>query len=72
MEFRINMHSAPGSWKYFKGYVDVDAPTIHEAVSRARKRLYTGAFPNRPKGSWVVDDVLVKRLEFEVEESRSR
>jgi len=72
MKFSINMHSAPGSWKYFKGYVDVDAPTIHQAFSRAMKRLYTGAFPNRPKGSWVVDDVLVKRLEFEAEESRSR
>lgn len=72
MKFRIHMHSAPGSWKYFKGYMDIDAPTIHQAVSRARKRLYTGAFPNRPKGSWVVDDVLVKKLEFEAAESRSR
>lgn len=25
------MHSTPGSWKYFKGYVDINAPTIHEA-----------------------------------------
>ena len=72
MKFRINMNSAPGSWKYCKGYVDVDAPTIHQAFSRAMKRLYTGAFPNWPKGSLVIDDVLVKRLEFEAEEYRSR
>jgi hypothetical protein len=71
MRFRIHMHSSPGGWKYLKGYVDVDAPTIHQAVSRAMNRLYTGAFPSRPKGSWVVDDVLVKRLEFEAEECTS-
>ncbi len=70
MNFRIRMHSKPGIRKYYKGYVDVDAPTIHQAVSRAMKRLYTGAFPNRPSGCWVVDDVQINRLEFEAEESR--
>ena len=71
MKFRIHMHSEPGVRRYYKGYVDVDAPTIHQAVSRAKKRLYAGAFPNRPSGSWVVDDVQIRRLEFEAEEVRS-
>jgi len=71
MKFRIHMHSRPGIWKYYKGYMDVYAPTIHQAVARAEKRLYTAAFPSRPSGTWIVDDVLINRLEFEAEESRS-
>lgn len=71
MEFRIHMHSKPGIQKYYKGCVDVDAPTIHQAVSRAMKRLYAAAFSSRPSGAWIVDDVQVSRLEFEEEESRS-
>ena len=70
MKFRIHMHSKPGMWKYYKGYVDVVAPTIHQAVSKAIKRLYTGAFPNRPTGSWIVDDVKINRQRFEAEEPR--
>ena len=66
------MHSSPGIWKYYKGYVDVDAPTIHQAVARAKKRLYTVAFPIRPSGTWIVDGVQINRLAFETEESRSR
>ena len=72
MKFRINMHSRPGIWKCYKGYVDVDAPTIHQAVARAKKRLYTVAFPSRPSGTWIVDDVQINRLAFEAEESISR
>jgi len=71
MRFRIHMHSKPGMRKYSKGYVDVDAPTIHQAVFRAMKRLYTVAFPSRPSGTWIVDDVEIRRLEFEAEESRA-
>jgi hypothetical protein len=71
MNFRIHMHSRPGIWRYYKGYVDVDAPTIHQAVSRAIKRLCTRAFPSRPSGTWIVDDVQINRLEFEAEESGS-
>jgi hypothetical protein len=72
MKFRIHMHSRPGIWRYYKGYVDVDAPTIHQAVARAKKRLYTAAFPSRPSRTWIVDDVQINRLAFEAEESRSR
>jgi hypothetical protein len=72
MKFRIHIHSRPGIWKYYKGFVDVDAPTIHQAVTRAKKRLYTVAFPSRPSGTWIVDDVQINRLAFEAEESRSR
>jgi len=71
MKFRIRMHSKPGSWKFLKGYVDVDAASIHQAVGRAQKRLFTGSFPNRPSGSWIVDSVHVSKLAFEAEESRS-
>jgi hypothetical protein len=71
MKFRVGMHSKPGMWEHYKGYVDVDAPTIHQAVSKAMKRLLTGAFPGRPKGSWIVDWVRINRMEFEAEESRS-
>ena len=71
MKMRIHMHTKPGLGKYYKGYVDVDAPTVHQAVSRAVKRLFTGAFPRRPTGSWIVDDVKISKLEFEAEEARS-
>jgi hypothetical protein len=57
MKFRIRMHSKPGSWKFYKGYVDVDAASIHQAVSRAQEKLFYGSFPNRPSGSWIVDSV---------------
>ena len=71
MKFRIRMHSKPGNWKYYRGYVDVDAPSIHQAVFRAQQRLFTGSFPLRPTGSWIVDSVRTSRLAFEAEESRS-
>jgi hypothetical protein len=71
MRFRVNMHSQPGRWKYYKGYVDIAAPTIHQAVARALEKLLTGAFPNRPKGSWIVDGVRINRLKFEAEEHQS-
>jgi hypothetical protein len=71
MKFRIRMHSRPGNWKYFSGYVDVDAASIHEAVNRAQKKLLTGSFPNRPSGSWIVDSVRIDNLAFEAEEYRS-
>lgn len=69
VRFRVHMHSRPGMRKYYKGYVD--APTVHQAVAGAMKRLLTGAFPNRPKGSWIVDNVQVNKMESEAEESRS-
>ena len=72
MRFRVQMHSRPGMWKYYKGYVDVGAPTIHQAVAGAIKKLLTGAFPKRPKGSWIVDGVQINRREFESEGARSR
>ena len=72
MRFRVNMHSKPGIRKYYKGHVDVDAPTIHQAVFRAMKRLLAGAFPNRPKGSWIVDGVQINKMQFEAEQFRSR
>jgi hypothetical protein len=72
MRFRVHMHSKPGRWTYYKGHVDVDAPTIHQAVARAVRKLLASAFPNRPKGSWIVDGVQVNRMEFEAEEPRSR
>ncbi len=72
MKFRIRMHSKPGSWKYYRGYVDVDAASIHQAVSRAQERLFTGSFPNRPSGSWIVDSVRISKLPFEAEEARAR
>jgi hypothetical protein len=71
MKFRIRMHSKPGGWKFYKGYVDVDAASIHQAVSRAQKKLFSGSFPNRPSGSWIVDSVRASKLAFEAEESRS-
>lgn len=67
MKFRVNVHSKPGMWKSYKGYVDIVAPTIHQAVSRALDKLLTGAFPNRPIGSWIVDSVKINRLKFEAE-----
>ncbi len=70
MNFRIRMHSIPGNWKYYRGYVDVDATSIHQAVSRAQKKLFSGSFPNRPSGSWIVDSVRISKLAFEAEESR--
>jgi len=71
MKFRIRMHSKPGDWKYYRGYVDVDAASIHQAVFKAQKKLFTGSFPNRPSGSWIVDGVQISKLAFEAEEPRS-
>jgi hypothetical protein len=71
MKFRIRMHSKPGNWKYCRGYVDVDASSIHQAVFKAQKKLFTGSFPNRPSGSWIVDCVQINKLAFEADESRS-
>ena len=65
MKFRIRMHSQPGNWKYYRGYVDVDATSIHQAVFRAQKKLFSGSFPNRPSGSWIVDSVRSSKLAFE-------
>ena len=70
MRFRVRMHSKPGTWKHYKGYVDVDAPTVHQAVGRAMKKLLSGAFPGRPKESWIVDAVQINKMQFEAEESR--
>jgi len=71
MKFRIRMHSKPGDWKYYRGYVDVDASSIHQAVFKAQKKLFTGSFPNRPSGSWIVDGVQISKLAFEADESIS-
>ena len=71
MKFRIRMHSKPGNWRYYKGYVDVAAASIHQAVFRAREKLFAGSFPNRPSGSWIVDSVRISKLAFEAEEPRS-
>jgi len=64
------MHSKPGIWKYLRGYVDVEAASIHQAVFKAQKKLFTGSFPNRPSGSWIVDSVQISKLAFEAEEPR--
>jgi hypothetical protein len=71
MKFRIRMHSKPGNWRYYSGYVDVDAASMHEAVFRAQKKLFTGSFPNRPSGSWIVDSVRIRKLASEAEEYKS-
>jgi hypothetical protein len=55
MKFRIQMHSTPGTWKYHRGYVDVDAASIHQAVFRAQRKLW-------PSGSWIVDRVRIIEL----------
>jgi hypothetical protein len=71
MKFRIRMHSKPGNWRYYSGYVDVDAASMHEAVFRAQKKLFTGSFPSRPSGSWIVDSVRIRKLALEAEEYKS-
>ena len=50
MKFRIRMHSKPGNWKYYRGYVDVDAASIHQAVFRAQKKLFTRIIPESAHG----------------------
>jgi hypothetical protein len=68
MKFRICMHSKPGNWKSYMGYVDVDAASIHQAVFRAQEKLFTGSFPNQPSGSLIVDSVRISKLAFEAED----
>jgi hypothetical protein len=59
-KYRVEMHSAPGMWATYDGYVDVIAEDDEDAIERALNRLKRASFPDRPKSGWVIDSVTRK------------
>ena len=57
MKYRVYLHSKAGFWEHYDGYVDVEAPTPHDAAVVARQQLRRTTFPDRPLNSWVTDKI---------------
>lgn len=57
-KYRVRMHSVPGMWERYEGYVDVYAPTENDAPERAKRELRRTSFPDRPASAWAVDSVI--------------
>lgn len=57
-DYRVHLHSdpAPGS-TFYRVHVDVFADDEDDAIGRALDKLRRGAFPDRGRGSWVIDRV---------------
>ena len=58
-KYRVWMHSAPGMWERYSGYVDVWATDSEQAQTKARARLKRESFSDRPSWAWVVDRIEV-------------
>lgn len=55
--YRIHLHSQPGMWTYYDGYVDVWAEDRNEATDMAKEKLKRTSFPDRPVNSWIVTQI---------------
>lgn len=55
--YRVHMHSKPGMWTYYDGYVDVWADDESCAINRALDKVKSGTFSDRPRDAWVIDKV---------------
>jgi hypothetical protein len=55
--YRVWLQSEPGMWEHYAGYVDVVAEHDCQAEEAARDQLKGGAFPERPRHSWIVEQV---------------
>jgi len=58
--YRVYLHSKPGMWEYYDGYVDVSASNIDEAKRLAKTKLSRTTFKSRGPNSWVVDSIRIK------------
>ena len=56
--YRIQLHSEPSpGWTFYDGHVDVTAESTADAIDNALDKLKRGAFRDRPRNSWRVDNV---------------
>ena len=54
---RVHMHSLPGMWAFYEGYVDVWATNDTQAKDRALEKLRRGSFFDRPRSAWVIEKI---------------
>lgn len=59
MKVRVFLSSEPGMWERYEGHVDVVVDSLGDAVDAAKRKLKTGAFPDRPLSGWRVINVQV-------------
>jgi hypothetical protein len=57
MKARVWMHSKPGMWEYYHGYVDVVVDKESEAFEAACQKLRRNSFPDRSRAAWVLDRI---------------
>lgn len=58
-KFEVWLRSVPGPFAQYDGKVDVWAEDSEEAVEAAFLKLKRGAFPERSRGSWKVEKVIL-------------
>jgi hypothetical protein len=56
--YRVTLHSRPGMWAVYDGYVDVWAPDETTAGERALDKLAATSFPERPRSGWIIEGAL--------------
>ncbi|OAI04895.1 hypothetical protein [Methylomonas methanica] len=61
VQYLCYLHSAPGMWEHYSGYVEVYAPktaTDSEVFEKAVQTLSRSSFPDRPSlSSWVLEHI---------------
>ena len=57
MKYKVKMQSRPGFYAQYGGYVTVYANNEEEAVDAAFRELKRGAFPDRGRSMWRVEEV---------------
>jgi len=55
--YKVWMRSKGGFYEQYNGFVDVYAENDTDAVSKALRKLKTGAFPDRSNSMWTVEKV---------------
>jgi len=55
--YNVYLHSEPGFWEYYSGKITVKATSVECAIEFAKTKLKNGAFPDRPRNSWIIDNV---------------
>jgi hypothetical protein len=57
MRYVVHMRSKPGMYEQYRGVVEVNAPDAAAAIEAAFRKLKRGAFPDRTRDMWIVEDV---------------
>jgi hypothetical protein len=55
--YKVWMRSKAGFYEQYDGFVDVYAKDDSDAISKALRKLKTGAFPDRNNSMWTVEKV---------------